>query len=182
MNLCCGVRKSQLQQPDPVRALSHIVEFLPLLGFLTLGLYYGKRILSEPKGASMNVRKLATFVFASAFTLSVSTGYGLAQDNAMKAAGTDTKNAAKDTGKGIATGSKKVAHGTKVGADKTVDGTKTAGKDVGHGTKVAADKTADGTKKVGKDIGHGTKVAAKDTAHGTEKVGDKIAGKPAPQQ
>jgi len=118
------------------------------------------------------VKKLGYFILASALAVSASAGFAVAQDSAghdLKAAGTDTKDATKDTGHAVATG-KKTATGTKKVYHKTASGTKTA-----------ADKTADGTKTVGKDIGHGTKVAAKDTAHGTEKVGDKIAGKPTPQ-
>jgi hypothetical protein len=123
--------------------------------------------LFAPKEFSMQIRKLRTIVLVSASTIFLSASLVLAQDGAkqdMKAAGTETKNAAKDTGHGVATGTKKVYH-------------KTA-----NGTKTATDKTVEGTKTVGKDVGHGTKVAAKDTANGTKKVGDKIAGKPAPPQ
>jgi hypothetical protein len=118
------------------------------------------------KGVFMQIRKLGSIVLASAFTIFLSTGFAVAQDTAkqdIKAAGTDTKDAAKDTGHAVSTGSKKAYH-------------KTA-----NGTKTATDKTVSGTKTVGKDIGHGTKVAAKDTANGTKKVGDKVAGKPDPQ-
>jgi hypothetical protein len=133
--------------------------------------------LFAPEGVSMQIRKLRATVLASALTIFLSTSYALSQDGAkqdMKAAGTDTKNAAKDTGHAVSTGTKK-------NYNKTATGTKTVYHKTATGTKVAADKTADGTKTVGKDVGHGTKVAAKDTAHGTEKVGDKIAGKPTPQ-
>jgi hypothetical protein len=135
------------------------------------------RVLVSPEGVSMKIRKLRAIVLASALTIFLSTSYALSQDGAkqdMKAAGTDTRNAAKDTGHAVSTGTKKTYN-------KTATGTKTAYHKTATGTKVAADKTADGTKTVGKDVGHGTKVAAKDTAHGTEKVGDKIAGKPIPQ-
>jgi len=118
------------------------------------------------KGVFMQIRKLGSIVLASAFTVFLSTGFAVAQDTAkqdIKTAGTDTKDAAKDTGHAVSTGSKKAYH-------------KTA-----NGTKTATDKTVSGTKTVGKDIGHGTKVAAKDTANGTKKVGDKVAGKPDPQ-
>src|SRR5580704_15692816 len=107
----------------------------------------------------MPIRKIPSIVLASAFTIFLSTGFAVAQDGAkqdMKAAGTDTKNAAKDTGHAISTGSKKAYN-------KTATGTKTA-----------ADKTATGTK----TAYHKTE---KDTANGTKKVGDKIAGKPNPQ-
>jgi hypothetical protein len=122
--------------------------------------------LFAPKEFSMQIRKLRAIVFTSASTIFLSAGLVLAQDGAkqdMKAAGTETKKAAEDTGHGVATGTKKAYH-------------KTA-----NGTKTATDKTVQGTKTVGKDVGHGTKVAAKDTANGTKKVGDKITGKPAPQ-
>jgi len=103
----------------------------------------------------------------------------------VKKAGTETKDAAKDTGHGVKTGTvkayDKTSTGTKKVYHKTAAGTKTAGKDVGHGTKVGADKTVNGTKTVGKDIGHGTKVGADKTVNGTKKLGDKIAGKPTPQ-
>jgi hypothetical protein len=148
---------------------------------------YPVESLFVPKGVSMHIRKLRTIVLVSTFSI-LSTGFVLAQDGAkqdMKAAGTDTKNAAKDTGHGVATGTKKAYHttanGTKTAADKTSTGTKKVYHKSANGTKTAADKTVNGTKTVGKDVGHGTKVAAKDTAHGTKKVGDKIAGKPAPQ-
>jgi hypothetical protein len=153
----------------------------------------------RPQGDSMQLRKLGSIVLASSLAISMSAGISFAQDGAkqdMKNAGTDTKDAAKDTGHGVDTGTKKAYHktasgtrtathkttrttrrvyhktanGTRTAADKTADGTRTAGRDIGHGTKVAA-----------KDTAHGTKVVAKDTAHGTEKVGDKIAGKPTPQ-
>ena len=132
----------------------------------------------------MQVKRLGSFILASALTVSTSAGFALAQDSVghdAKAVGTDTKDATKDAGHGIATGSEKTASGTKKAYHKTVSGTKTAADKTADGTKTVADKTADGTKTVGKDIGHGTKAAAKDTVHGTEKVGDKIVGKPTPQ-
>jgi len=136
----------------------------------------------------MHVRKIGSIVLASAFSVFLSTGFAVAQDSAkqdMKTAGTDTKNAAKDTGHAVSTGTKKAydktASGTKTAADKTATGTKTAYHKTANGTKTATDKTVNGTKTVGKDVGHGTKVAAKDTANETKKVGDKIASKPNPQ-
>jgi hypothetical protein len=140
------------------------------------------------KGVFMQIRKLGSIVLASAFTIFLSTGFAVAQDTAkqdIKAAGTDTKNATKDTGHAVSSGSKKAydktAAGTKTATDKTATGTKKAYHTTANGTKTATDKTVSGTKTVGKDIGHGTKVVAKDTANGTKKVGDKIAGKPDPQ-
>jgi hypothetical protein len=140
------------------------------------------------KGVFMQIRKIGSLVLAFVFAIFLSTACAVAQDTAkqdMKAAGTDTKNAAKDTGHAVSTGSKKAynktATGTKTAADKTATGTKKAYHKTESGTKTATDKTVNGTKMVGKDIGHGTKVAAKDTANGTKKVGDKIAGKPNPQ-
>jgi hypothetical protein len=134
-------------------------------------------LVCTPKGVSMQMRKLQAIVLTSAFTALFTTGVAIAQDGAkqdMKAAGTDTKNAAKDTGHAVSTGTKKTYN-------KTASGTKTVYHKTANGTKTATDKTVDGTKTVGKDVGHGTKVAAKDTANGTKKVGDKIAGKPTPQ-
>ena len=89
-----------------------------------------------------------------------------AQDTAkqdMKDAGSDTKNAVKKTGHGI-------AKGTKTAATKTKDGTEKAAKATKNGTVKAYDKTKDGTKKVV----HG---AAKGTAKGADKVEDKTAPK-----
>src|ERR1022692_2558699 len=80
----------------------------------------------------------------------------------MKDAGTDTKNATKATGHGI-------AKGTKTAVRKTKNGTETAVKDTGHGAKVAGEKTKAGTKKVV----HGT-------AHGTAKAADKVEDKTSP--
>lgn len=97
----------------------------------------------------MQIRNLGVIVLASAFTISISTSYVLAQGGPkqdMKAAGTDTKNAAKDTGHAVSTGTKtayrKTANGTKAAADKTASGTKTAYHKTETGTKVATDKTA----------------------------------------
>jgi hypothetical protein len=142
----------------------------------------------KTKGVFMQIRKIGSIVLASAFTIFLSTGFAVAQDSAkqdMKTAGTDTKNAAKNTGHAVSTGTKKAynetASGTKTAADKTATGTKTAYQKTENGTKTATDKTVNGTKTVGKDVGHGTKVAAKDTANETKKIGDKIAGKPNPQ-
>ncbi len=72
----------------------------------------------------------------------------------MSHAGTETKDAAKDTGNGIVKGTKKVWHGTK------------------HVTKKAYHKTKHGTKKV-------IHASAKGTAH----TANKVAGstKPTPQ-
>ena len=136
----------------------------------------------------MQIRKPGAILLASVFAVFLSTGIALSQDSAkqdMKAAGTDTRNAAKNTGHAVSTGTTKAydktSSGTKTAADKTVSGTKTAYRKTEEGTKTATDKTVSGTKTVGKDVGHGTKVAAQDTANGTKKVGDKIAGKPTPQ-
>lgn len=125
----------------------------------------------------MQFRKPGVIFLASLLTVVSSSGVTLAQDGPkqdIKAAGTDTKNAAKDTGHAVSTGTTKAY-------DKTANGTKTAYGKTASGTKTATDKTVSGTKTVGKDVGHGTKVAAQDTANGTKKAGDKIAGKPTPQ-
>jgi hypothetical protein len=71
----------------------------------------------------------------------------------MKNAGTQTKDAAKSAGHGI-------AHGSRTAARKTKNGTKTA-----------ARKTKDGTEK----FVHG---AARGTAHTADKVENKTAPKP----
>ena len=151
-------------------------------------LLYLVRTYFLPKEFSCKFVRLGCIVLASAFTIFLSTGFAVAQASAkqdMKAAGTDTKNAAKDTGHAVSTGTKKAYHktanGTETAADKTAAGTRTAYHKTANGTKTATDKTVNGTKTVGKDVGHGTKVAAQDTAKGTKKVGDKIAGKPTPQ-
>ena len=92
----------------------------------------------------MHIRKIGSIVLASAFI--ISTGSAVAQDGAkqdMKTAGTDTKNAAKDTGHAVSTGSKKAynktATGTKTAADKTATGTKTAYHKTENGTKTATE-------------------------------------------
>ena len=125
----------------------------------------------------MQLRKPGMIFLASLLTVVLSSGLTLAQDGPkqdIKAAGTNTKNAAKDTGHAVSTGTTKAY-------DKTTTGTKTAYNKTANGTKAATDKTVNGTKTVGKDVGHGTKVVAQDTANGTKKGGDKIAGKPTPQ-
>ena len=127
---------------------------------------------SFSKELQCNFANQAAILPASVIVILVSTGLALAQDGAkqdIKAAGTETKNAAQDTGHAVSTGTKKAynktASGTKTAADKTANGTETAYHKTENGTKTATDKTVNGTKTVGKDVGHGTKVAAKDTAH-----------------
>jgi hypothetical protein len=134
-------------------------------------------VLFRSKGVSMPISKLKTIALVFVFMLFITTGFAITQDGAkqdIKAAGADTKNAAKNTGHAVSTGTKKTY-------DKTASGTKTAYDKTANGTKTATDKTVNGTKTVGKDVGHGTKVAAQDTANGTKKVGGKITGKPNPQ-
>lgn len=111
----------------------------------------------------MIIRGFSSLALAAALTVSLpafAQDTGAKQD--IKNAGTETKNAAKDTGQGIKQGTTKAydktANGTKTVANKTVNGTKTGAKDVSHGTKVAADKTVD----VSKDAAHST-------ANGTKK-------------
>jgi hypothetical protein len=103
--------------------------------------------------------KFLAIPFTAAALLLAATHPAIAQDTKpdtakqdMKDAGSDTKNAAKKTGHGIATGTKKAAGATK------------------NGTVKAYDKTKAGTKKVV----HG---AAKGTAKGADKVEDKTAPK-----
>ena len=123
----------------------------------------------------MPIRKPDAFLHTTAFIVLFSIGVALAQDRAkqdMKAAGADTKDAARNTGHAVSTGTKTAAH-------KTANGTEKAYHKTENGTRTTAtDKTVNGTKTVGKDVGHRTKVAAKDTAHETKKVGDNVAGKP----
>ena len=69
----------------------------------------------------------------------------LAQDTAgqdMKNAGTDTKDAARDTGHATKTTTKKVYHHTKSGTHTAYDKTK-------EGTHTAADRTKEGANKAG---------------------------------
>jgi hypothetical protein len=89
----------------------------------------------------MQLRKSGLIVLAASLTIGLAPGFGQAsakQD--MKNAGTETKDATKDVGHGIAKGSKKAyhstAHGTKVATHKTADASKTAA----HKTKKAVDK------------------------------------------
>ena len=125
--------------------------------------------------------KFLAIPFTAAALLLATTHPAIAQDTKpdtakqdMKDAGSDTKNAVKKTGHGIATGTKKAASATKNGTekayDKTKDGTKTAASKTKEGTVKAYDKTKAGTKKVV----HG---AAKGTAKTADKVEDKTAPK-----
>ena len=72
----------------------------------------------------MSLTKLGTFALATALTLTLP-NFALAQPQNdsgakqdLKAAGHETKAAAKDTGKGIKQGSKKAYHKTKQGTKK----------------------------------------------------------------
>ena len=70
----------------------------------------------------MPIRKPGAVLLSIVFLVSLATGVALAQDSAkqdMKAAGTDTKSAARNTGHAVSTGSKKAYN-------ETADGTKTA--------------------------------------------------------
>jgi hypothetical protein len=77
----------------------------------------------------------------------------------IKHAGTDTKDAAKDTGHGVAKGTTKAYDKTKEGTEKGYDKTKA-------GTKKAYHKTTRGTK-------HVVHKSATATEHGADKVEDK---------
>ena len=70
----------------------------------------------------------------------------------MHTAGTDTKNAAGDTGHAVKTGTTKGYHATartkRTVTNKTVNGTRTVAHKTADGTRTATDKTVDGTKKV----------------------------------
>ena len=136
----------------------------------------------------MQIRKSAAIVLASVLTISISCRLRFAQDGAkqdMKAAGTDTKNAAKDAGTASPPGPRRLT--TRPPREQRPLRIKPPAVPRRHTTRrptarrPPADKTCKEPRQLGKDVGHGTKVAAQDTAHGTEKVGDKIAGKPNPQ-
>lgn len=92
----------------------------------------------------MQIHRTGTVLLAGILTLGMSSTFAWSQDGAkrdMKNAGTETKDAAKDTGHGISTGTHKAYH-------KTSEGTKTAYDKTKHGTKKAYHKTATGTKHV----------------------------------
>ncbi|GGG70896.1 hypothetical protein [Edaphobacter dinghuensis] len=92
----------------------------------------------------MQIRKTGTLLLAGILTLGMSSTFAFSQDGAkqdMKHAGTETKDAAKDTGHGISTGTQKAYHKTSEGTEKAYDKTK-------HGTKKAYHKTTKGTKHV----------------------------------
>lgn len=74
----------------------------------------------------MNNRKLSAIVLASSLSFLMSVTPMLAQsaEQDMKNAGRETKNAAKDTGHGVATGSKDAYHSTKRGTKKAYHKTK----------------------------------------------------------
>jgi hypothetical protein len=102
---------------------------------------------------NMRIRKTGTLVLAGILTLGMSSTFALSQDGAkqdMKHAGTETKDAAKDTGHGISTGTQKAYH-----------------------------KTSEGTHKAYHKTKRGTKKAYHKTAHGTKHVVHKVEGKPA---
>jgi hypothetical protein len=102
----------------------------------------------------MYFRQTGIIALASLLALGFSSSAALAQGAAqdMKNAGTETKDATKDVGNGVAKGTTKAYHSTT------------------HGTKVAADKTADTSKTV-----------AHKTSAGTKKTVNKVEGKPTPQ-
>ncbi len=101
----------------------------------------------------------------------------------MKSAGTDTKDAAKDTGHAVSRttskGYHKTTHATKHAYHKTAAATDKSADKTKSGTTKAYDKTKTGTAKAYDKTKDATVKASKDTAHATENVGDKIAGKPA---
>jgi hypothetical protein len=92
----------------------------------------------------------------------------------LKAAGHDTKDAAKDTGHAVKKGTTKAYDATKRGTVKTYDASK-------KGTEKVADKTATGTKKVTHATVNGTKkvfTKTKDTTKGAVKGAKEGAKKP----
>jgi hypothetical protein len=103
----------------------------------------------------MKAIRLSHIAITTAIAVGISPALTFAQSTAtqdIKKAGTETKDAAKDTGHAVSKGTQKGYH-------KTV-----------NGTKEAADKTADTSKTV-----------AHKTSQTTKKTADKVEGKPAPQ-
>ncbi|HZY71613.1 MAG TPA: hypothetical protein VFE22_00735 [Edaphobacter sp.] len=81
----------------------------------------------------MHIRKAGTSFLTAVLALGMSSAFAQPQDGAkqdMKNAGTETKNAVKDTGHGISKGTQKAYHkttrGTKKAYHKTAKGTKHA--------------------------------------------------------
>jgi hypothetical protein len=91
----------------------------------------------------MQIRKTSTLFLTAVLTLGMSSAIVMAQTAGqdIRHAGTETKDATKDTGHGISKGTKKAYH-------KTSEGTETAYDKTKHGTKKAYHKTANGTKHV----------------------------------
>jgi hypothetical protein len=83
----------------------------------------------------IRTHRLASAMFTLALSAAVASPvYAQTAGQSMKNAGTDTKDAAKDTGHAV-------AHGTKTATHKTVHGTRTATHKTVHGTKKVAHKT-----------------------------------------
>jgi hypothetical protein len=108
--------------------------------------------------------RMGTFIVTAALVAGGVAPVVLAQTAGqdIKHAGTDTKNAAKDTGHGIAKGTTKAYDKTKEGTEKGYDKTKA-------GTEKAYHKTTRGTKHV-----------VHKSAHATERGADKVEDKTAP--
>jgi hypothetical protein len=106
-------------------------------------------------------KRMGTFVVSAALVVGGVAPAVLAQTAGqdIKHAGTDTKDAAKDTGHGVAKGTTKAYDKTKEGTEKGYDKTKA-------GTKKAYHKTTSGTK-------HVVHKSATTTEHGADKVEDK---------
>jgi hypothetical protein len=105
--------------------------------------------------------RMGTFVVSAALVVGGVAPVLLAQTAGqdIKHAGTDTKDAAKSTGHGVAKGTTKAYDKTKEGTEKGYDKTKA-------GTKKAYHKTTGGTK-------HVVHKSATATEHGADKVEDK---------
>ena len=105
--------------------------------------------------------RMGTFVVSAALVVGGVAPVVLAQTAGqdIKHAGTDTKDAAKATGHGVAKGTTKAYDKTKEGTEKGYDKTKA-------GTKKAYHKTTTGTK-------HVVHKSATATEHGADKVEDK---------
>jgi hypothetical protein len=116
--------------------------------------------------------RMGTFVVSAALVVGGVAPVLLAQSAGqdIKHAGTDTKDAAKDTGHGVAKGTTKAYDKTKEGTEKGYDKTK-------EGTEKGYDKTKAGTKKAYHKTTGGTKHVVHKSANATEHGADKVEDK-----
>jgi hypothetical protein len=136
---------------------------LPDRGLLLRGMRHNYNTSHEGREDSLKQfrNRMGTFVVSAALVVGGVAPAVLAQTAGqdIKHAGTDTKDAAKDTGHGVAKGTTKAYDKTKEGTEKGYDKTKA-------GTKKAYHKTTRGTK-------HVVHKSATATEHGADKVEDK---------